>query len=471
MDKLHVSTHNEFVDKFISETSKQELLSVLDYIQDAIIIEDEKGTTIWLNQAAEDLYHMKREDSIGKDVTFLENAGVISTSVSKLAIEKKDTVSILHSNKEGKNLLTTGTPFYENGSIKRIIVTSRDITELIQLKNRIEDVQAALDELSQNKIFYGDVIANSPSMFNVLQLTKKLSQIDSTVLITGESGVGKGIIAKLLHETGKRKNFPFVKVNCGAIPENLLESELFGYESGAFTGSRKEGKKGLFEMAQNGTIFLDEISELPYHLQVKILQVIQDKEIQRVGGIDTIEVNARIIAATNKDLKSMVNEGKFREDLYYRLYVVPIHIPPLRERQEDIIPMVRHFLQKYNNKFNDNKRMDTNTIALLIKYHWPGNVRELENIIERLVITTKNNIILPENLPTYMFKNDGNSGEITLSPIMNLKKALEETEKQMIKNASEKYKTTRQIAKILGISQPSVVRKMQKYGIDHVSDS
>lgn len=462
---------NELIDKFISDTSKQEFLSILDYIQDAIIIDDESGNTLWLNHAAESFYDVRREDIIGKNIETLEELGVFSPSVAKLALEKKKSVSILHSNREGKKFLTTGTPIFDdNKKIRKVISTSRDITELIQLKNRIEDVQTALDELkSQKKVFFGDIIANSPTMYNVLQLAKRLAQIDSTVLITGESGVGKGVIAKLLHETGKRKNYPFVKVNCGAIPDNLLESELFGYEPGAFTGSRKEGKKGLFENAQNGTIFLDEIAELPLHLQVKILQVIQDKEIQRVGSVETIPVDVRIIAATNKDLQSMVDEGKFREDLYYRLYVVPINIPPLRERQEDIIPMVRHFLQKYNKKFNEKKRIDPNTIAILIKYHWPGNVRELENIVERLIITTKGTTILPDNLPSYIFETRSTGGEITLSPIMNLKKALDETERQIIKNASEKYKTTRQIAKALGVSQPTIVRKMQRYGITNTN--
>ena len=465
---------NPVMNEFISKTPNEELLSVLDYVQDAIIIDDENGNTLWLNKAAEELYSIDKKEIIGHNISELETSGIFSPSVAKMVLEKKKSVNILHSNKEGKKLLTTGSPIFDqNQQIKKIISTSRDITELIQLKNRIEDVQTALDELkSQKKVFYGDIIANSPTMYNVIQLAKRLAQIDSTVLITGESGVGKGVIAKLLHETGKRKNYPFVKVNCGAIPDNLIESELFGYESGAFTGSRKEGKKGLFEMAQNGTIFLDEISELPLHLQVKILQVIQDKDIQRVGSVESVSVNVRIIAASNKDLLSMVNEGQFREDLYYRLYVVPINIPPLRERQEDIIPMVRHFLQKYNKKFNDKKRIDPNTIAMLIKYHWPGNVRELENIIERLIITTKGSIILPDNLPTYIFENTrSTSGEITLFPIMNLKKALEETEKQILKNATDKYKTTRQIARALGVSQPTIVRKMQKHKISGSIDS
>ncbi len=466
-----ITVQGSHADNFIREINNEEILALLDSIQDGIIIDDKDGYTLWINKAAEEQYNIKKEDVLGKNIVELEDNGVFSPSVARLAIEKNKSVSILHSNKEGKKLLTTGTPIYnDENEITKILSTSRDITELLQVKNRLEDVQTALDELKfQKKTYYGDIIANSPVMYNVLQLAKRLSQIDSTVLITGESGVGKGVLAKLLHEIGKRKAHTLVKVNCGAIPESLIESELFGYEAGAFTGSRKDGKIGLFENAQNGTIFLDEISELPFHLQVKILQVIQDKEIQRVGSLKTIPINVRIIAASNRDLQALVGEGKFREDLFYRLNVVPINIPPLRERQEDIIPMTRHFLQKYNNKFNEKKRIDPNTIAMLIKYHWPGNVRELENIIERLVITTKGSIILPNNLPSYIFEESRHSGEITLSPIMNLTKALEETEKQLLKNASEKYRTTREIAKALGVSQPTIVRKLNKYNIKNES--
>jgi len=460
---------NEHLSSIISKSILEDNKSILDSTQDSIFIDDMYGNAEWINKACESLYQIKKEEIIGKNVDVLEKEGVFSPSVAKMVFKKKQQITILHSNKLGKQILTTGTPiFNSNGSIKKIVSTSRDITELIHLKNQLEDIQNELEELKQQKNI-GSLIVNSKKMKDLLQLAERLSQIDSTILLTGESGVGKGELAKYIHQSGDREAQPFVKVNCGAIPESLLESELFGYDYGAFTGSRKQGKLGMFELAQNGTIFLDEIGELPLNLQVKILQVIQDKEIQRVGGITPIKVDVRIITASNKDLRIMVNEKQFREDLFYRLNVVPIHIPPLRERQEDIFPLAHHFLRKYNEKFHDNKRIDPNTMAVLIKYNWPGNVRELENIIERLVITTKDDTILPQNLPNYILNKEEDTSDIKIPSMMHLKDAIEEVEKQIIKTAVDKYKTTREVAKFLGVSQPTIVRKINRYGINDTS--
>lgn len=467
-----------YLRNFIGEMDFEEFMTILDYTQDAIIIDDKNGNTQWINKAGEKLYHVKRDDIIGKNIDYLEKAGIFSPSVAKLAIGKKENISILHSNKEGKRILTTGSPIFDkNGELQKIITTSRDITELIHLKNQLEDMQNKLDELQEknkNPENIGNIVIKSPIMREVVTLAKRLAQIDSTLLITGESGVGKGIISRYIHDIGPRKDKPFIAVNCGAIPDSLLESELFGYEHGAFTGSRKQGKIGMFEMAQGGTILLDEIAEMPMHLQVKILQVIQEKQIQRIGGVSVIPIDVRIIAATNRDLRAMVKEGKFREDLFYRLNVVPIHIPPLRERREDIIPLIKHALQKYNQKFNEQKRIDPNAMDILVKYKWPGNVRELENIIERLVITTRNDIILPYHLPKYITSVEGEDDEDTIDikiPIkMNLKNAIEEVEKQILQNAAIKHKTTRQIAKALGVSQPTIVRKMNRYNIQSAQD-
>ena len=457
----------EHISSFIPLTNLEEYKAILDSTQDAIFIDDMYGNTQWVNKACEQLYQIKKEEVIGKNIDLLEKEGVFSPSVAKLVFKKKQQVTILHSNRLGKQILTTGTPILnEKGIVQKIVSTSRDISELIHLKNQLEDIQHELEELKEQQLdSIGGLVVKSHKMRDIIQLAKRLSQIDSTILITGESGVGKGEIAKYIHQLGERKDGPFVKVNCGAIPEALLESELFGYEYGAFTGSRKQGKLGMFELAQNGTIFLDEIGELPLNLQVKILQVIQDKEIQRVGGITPTKVDVRIIAATNKDLRVMVNEKKFREDLFYRLNVVPIHIPPLRERQEDIFPLAHHFLKKYNDKFHVMKRIDPNAMATLIKYGWPGNVRELENIIERLVITTKDETILPQNLPNYILNNEDNTSDIKIPAMMHLKAAIEEVEKQIIQSAVAKYKTTREVAKVLGVSQPTIVRKINRYGI------
>ncbi|MHB1394808.1 MAG: sigma-54 interaction domain-containing protein [Clostridia bacterium] len=454
----------------VPDISVTEWESILDSTQDAIFIDDMNGNTQWINRACELLYEVKREDIIGKSIDALEKSGIFSPSVAKLVFKNIEQSTIIHSNKSGKKILTTGTPVFDDeGKIYKVISTSRDITELVSLRNQLEDFQNKLGELREEQLEnIGNFIVKSVKMKEVAYLAKRLAQIDSTVLITGESGVGKGEIAKYIHMSGDRKDMPFVKVNCGAIPEALLESELFGYEYGAFTGSKKQGKIGLFQLAQHGTIFLDEIGELPLNLQVKILHAIQDKEIKMVGGLKNISVDVRIITATNRDLMNMVKEKKFREDLFYRLNVVPIHIQPLRERTEDIIPLTRYFLEKYNRKFNVEKRIDPNTMASLIKYSWPGNVRELENIIERLVIITCDDTILPQNLPNYILDKIDNSQDIAIPSVMSLQDATEEVERQIIANAVKKYKTTREMAKALKVSQPTIVRKMSKY---HLGDT
>ena len=460
-----------------SSLSKKDLYKVLDSVDDAIFIDDANGNTLWLNKACENLYRVKKKDLIGKHITILEEEGIFSPSVARMVLESKKQVDLIHQNKDGNRILSTGTPIFDdNGSMTTIISTSRDITELVSLQNELEFVQSTLEGMqNQEKFYTGDVIAQSQAMFNVLQLVKRLAEIDSTVLITGESGVGKGVIARLLHENGSRKENAFIKVNCGAIPENLIESELFGYESGSFTGSRSEGKAGLFESADNGTIFLDEISELPLNLQVKLLQVLQDREITRVGGVTPIPVDVRIISATNKELFSLVEENKFREDLYYRLNVVPIYVPPLRERNEDIIPLINYFLNSNNKQMNDRKEIAPETMAILAEYNWPGNVRELQNMIERLMITTRKPNIEPENLPEYIldYINVARTSNTTntLNEDMNLAQALDNTEKEILLKAKEKYKSSRKMAKALGVSQPTIVRKLHKYGITSYTDN
>jgi len=285
----------------------------------------------------------------------------------------------------------------------------------------------------------------------------------------GESGVGKGVLAKYLHENSKRKDQPFVHINCGAIPANLLESELFGYEAGAFTGAEKRGKIGLIESADKGTLFLDEIAEIPLSLQVKILEVIQEKKFMKVGGKRPIEVDVRIIAATHRDLKQMVKEGKFREDLFYRIHVIPIYLPALRYRQEDCKKLIEHFLQYYNSKFGRNVQLEEEALQILLAYHWPGNVREIENLMERLVVTVEQNRIRVQDLPDYLQENPG-SGEVLAKKIMPLKEAVEQVEKQILTLAWKQYKTSRKIGRALGINQATVLRKMNKCQIGNPED-
>ncbi len=445
----------------------EDLFPILDSIDEAIFIDDSNGYALWINKAAEDIYRIKRKDVIGKHCTYLEQIGIFAPSVTRQVIDEKKEITLLHKNKDGKQLLSKGCPILnEDGVLTKIVTMSHDITELVELQSKLESIENKFLDIRMEEVDkYEGVIANSPTMINVIQMAERLASLDTSVLITGESGSGKGVIAKLLHQLGNRKEQPFIQINCGAIPANLLESELFGYERGAFTGSRKEGKKGLFEAAKEGTVFLDEIAELPLNLQVKILQAIQEKAVQRVGGLETIPVDVRIISATNKNLTKMVREGLFREDLFYRLNVVPINVPALRDRPEDIVPMIRSFLQKNNEKFKEDKTIDTSVMSVLLKYHWPGNVRELENIIERLVITTKGKIIGPDNLPSYIYEHSRRPGEINISQNSNLQDALDEVEKQILSDAREKHSTTREMAKALGVSQPTIVRKLTKHGV------
>jgi transcriptional regulator with PAS, ATPase and Fis domain len=308
------------------------------------------------------------------------------------------------------------------------------------------------------------IIAYSVEMGKVLQVATKVAQVTSTVMILGESGVGKEVVARFVHNASLRRSGPFVTINCGAIPPNLLESELFGYEAGAFTGAKREGKPGMIEVASSGTLFLDEISDLPLDLQVKLLQVIQERRLTRVGGIQPIEVDIRIIAATNRDLAKMVERGEFRADLFYRLNVVPIVIPPLRSRRDDIIPLIYHFVAKHNNTHRYNKTISRETREVLTQYSWPGNVRELENLIERLVVTVEGDEIGVEDLPQYVKERDVNcNSKVIVEGVIPLREAVEEVERQLIKHAQEEHETTYEIAEALGVNQSTVVRKLKKY--------
>ena len=290
-----------------------------------------------------------------------------------------------------------------------------------------------------------------------------VAKSEASVLITGESGVGKEVAAKEIYRQGLRKEAPFITVNCAAIPENLLESELFGYEKGAFTGAFKE-KMGLFEVANGGTILLDEIGEFPMHLQPKLLRVLQEREIRRVGSTKSIPIDVRVIAATNRDLMAQVKNGNFRADLYYRLNVVPIQIPALRDRREDIALLASNFLVMFNKKYKTSKFFLSQAVMLLEQHDWPGNVRELENVVERLVIVSSKQAITPQQV-LMVFSGRMNVDTGTDAPVMSLKEVTAQLEKRMIAEALTNYKSTYKAAKVLGLSQSTLVRKAKALGI------
>lgn len=448
----------------IMETIKiKDLLPILDGISDAVFIDGGDGHFIWCNSACEELYQISYADAKGTHVEDLEKMGIFAPSVTRRVLDENREITIIHENKNGKKLLTTGTPLY-NGhkEISLIITVSRDITRLTEDNDSSEPDAGKLLQLNDIDGIEapgGDIISSSQTMQNVMLLTKRLASVNTTVLITGESGVGKGLIAKQLHEEGNRCDKPFVTVNCGAIPDNLIESELFGYAPGAFTGSRADGKKGLFEVAQNGTIFLDEISELPLNMQVKLLRVIQEREITPVGGVKPIPIDVRIVSATNRDLEELVRQDKFREDLYYRLNVVPITIPPLRDRPGDIVPFAYTFLQELNKKYNFQKHFSPSALRAMEAYDWPGNVRELKNVVERMVILSQDDLIRASELPFQPQRSaprPGGSGPV------DLKLEVARLEDQYIRQAYEKYKNVRDAAASLGMDSSTFVRKRRR---------
>lgn len=443
------------------------LESIIESSYDAICVNDSKGMGMIANEAYTRITGIKREDLIGKNLQELIDDGIISESVTFKVIKEKKITTIIQ-NIRGKELLSTGTPIYdEKGELTHVVTNMRDITDLNKLKAELYQTKELskiyldkVEEINQQKEFaHLGGVTRSKEVGKVLRLIDKVSNVNSTVFIYGESGVGKELFANMIHHKSNRAKNPYVKVNCAAIPEHLLESELFGYDKGAFTGANKEGKPGYFEQAHTGTIFLDEIGEMPLDLQSKILRVLQEHEIMRVGGTKSIKVDVRIISATNIHLEELVKEKKFREDLFYRLYVVPINIPALRERKVDIPPLAYFFLNNMNEKYDLTMRFQPEVIRQFESYDWPGNIREMENLIERLVVTSDSSEITLDSLPDIFFTNNLSSKKSTL------KELVEEVERNKIIETMKEFKTTRQAAKVLGISQSTLVKKMQKLNL------
>ncbi|MFK2826435.1 sigma 54-interacting transcriptional regulator [Bacillus sp. B190/17] len=459
-----------------NKTLKSKLLNlpidnILNACQDEIFITDAEGKTLFINSAGESLYGTNAQQLIGKDVFKLVEKGFFSPSLYPIIKQRQEKVSMIQRTKTGKTAHVIANPvFNEEGEMTNIIFTGRDITELKHLREKIQrsevllkTYQSELEELHSFHKQPADVIALSPKMRKIFKVVNKISRLDTTVLITGESGVGKGVIAKFIHDHSPRKEQPMIHINCGAIPDTLIESELFGYKKGAFTGANKEGKKGLIEQANGGTLFLDEIGEMPLHLQVKLLKALQERKIEPIGDSKSIDVDIRIITATNKDLKALVDAGKFRDDLYYRLNVVPIHIPPLRERPEDVSHMIDYFLNKMNKKYNLNTYLSLEVENTLTHHHWPGNVRELENLIERLVVTAEENEITMSDLPENIYYKETSDYIVQVNDICSLKQAQDQMEEQLIRKAYSLHTSSYKIADLLGINQSTAIRKIKKY--------
>ncbi len=460
--------NDENVDyKSVYKDLVEEFNAILDSSDDGIHITDGQGITLRFNKSCERIDGVRADYVIGKNMEELVREGIYSESVALAVIRDKKQISMLQK-VNGKEVVGTGTPVFKNGELYRIVINSRDITELNTLKRKLKESKLINKEYqnelqllsSKEKAASCNIIYNSDKMERIIDLTLRVAKVDSTVLIEGESGVGKGILSYFLHRNSLRCNKPFIKINCGAIPENLLESELFGYEKGSFTGANKEGKIGLVQLADEGTLFLDEIGELPLNLQVKLLNVIQNKEISRVGGNSVIPVDIRIIAATNRDLLDMVKKYKFREDLYYRLNVIPITLPSLRERKEDLPPLINHFLNTFNEKYNYNKTISPDAMKLLLSYNWPGNIREVENLIERLLVTSNNDMIDKYDISGLPMFNMADNIDFDYKN-KNYKAMADEFDRKLLVEVMKNCKSTAEMSEILDLD-PSTIRKKFK---------
>ena len=437
----------------------------MDSIHDGVIVVSMDSTILYANPAYTRCFGVQVGKVLGRKLSEIEpNSRVLAVlrTGKPVVDDHSHVVSV------GIDIVANITPVFELGKMTGAVAVFRDATEVMALKDLVTRYHSELLELRTRLLDVEDVVWDSQAMRRVSELAQRVAMVDSTVLISGESGTGKEVVAKLIHRLSQRHEGPMVAINCGAIPENLLESELFGYEKGAFTGAVREGKAGLLEVADKGTILLDEIGELPLSLQVKLLRVIQELRFMRIGGVKQVKVDVRFVAATNRDLKIMVKQGTFREDLFYRLNVVPIHIPPLRERKRDIARLVRVFLKKYNEKYHREKRILPEVVRYFeTSYDWPGNVRELENIVERMVVSCCNDTIRldDEVLKDYFDLQGDEDNRVIVSGLMNLKKARELVEREIIQKASQVYSSTRSVAEALGMDHSTIARKAKKFGI------
>ncbi|MGI6406154.1 MAG: sigma-54 interaction domain-containing protein [Syntrophaceticus sp.] len=455
---------------------KQTYEKILENCYDEVFVLDSKDRVIYVNGAGERHYGMKASEVIGKTIYELNNQGYWYPTINPYVRQEKRRVTLEQKTFLGKLLLTTTTPVLnENGDIELIIYNSRDVTQLEAMKQELERMRAKHSGSNKNdKGYHCDIITHNKKMKELINYAEQVAVVDSNILIMGESGTGKGLLAKHIHNNSLRKDGPFITISCAAIPEELLESELFGYSHGAFTGANKTGKKGLIEVANKGTLFLDEIGELSPRLQAKLLHFIQDLKYIPVGGTKVKTADVRVLSATNRNLLEMTKTGEFREDLYYRLNVIEINIPPLRERPEDIKALVPYFVGKFSNKYHISREISGECMDIFYHYNWPGNVRELENYIERLVVSVREYEIKPHHLKRLHNKSitDPTSMSASMDDLFNSNKLpskfsfdsiIQRVEEELVNKAVEKHGSSRKVAKAMGISHSKAARLIRKY--------
>ncbi|MGB3221587.1 MAG: sigma 54-interacting transcriptional regulator [Desulforhopalus sp.] len=456
----------------------RQLETIIAASSDGIWVCDGKGVIVTINAASESLNGIQAKDVVGRNITQLLDSSIFDQSVTTkvLASGRQETI-VQRIEKTKRLLLCTGTPARdEEGNIALIVVNERDMTELENLHRKFEQHQKLtekfkeeLSEITLRELEQNTIIADSNVMKHILQKSLKLANIGaSNILILGASGTGKGLLAKSIHKNSNRRDHPFIELNCAALPENLLEAELFGYEKGAFTGAAKNGKVGLVELAQGGTLFLDEIGDMPLNLQTKLLKYLDDKQFRRLGGTKAIHVECATISATNRNLQELAKNNLFREDLFYRLSSFTLEIPPLCERREDIPGLIRFYLEKYNRQYNKSKHISSAMIGTLQNYAFPGNTRELKSIIENAVVLSDETPIDAFLLASIPLNNNSLlplSSLDSFSTPVDFVNTMNHLEKQLLQASKTHCRTTREMADFLNISQPSVVRKLKKYGL------
>jgi PAS domain S-box-containing protein/TyrR family helix-turn-helix protein len=451
---------------------KNSLDTIIDSSYDGLWICDHEGKVIRINKASERINNVKANEVIGKNMAELIAEKLFDKSVTLEVLKRKTSVTMIQQVQGKKRILVTGSPiFNDKGEITFVVTNDRDMSELDNLRSQLQEIQALakgysskLSELEMKGVDLSTIVFQSEEMGKVVEIALKVAKVDSTVLLLGESGVGKGMIAKLIHKHSVRGQGPFIRVDCAGIPDSLIESELFGYEKGAFTGAKPEGKPGFFELAARGTLFLDEIGEIPLSSQSKLLRFLEDHEIIRVGGTTNKEIDVRIIAATNRNIEEMVISKNFRGDLYYRLNVVPIHIPPLKGRRDDIIPLTFYFLKEFNQTYRRKRSLSPEVIEALYKYDFPGNIRELANLIEMLVVIGEEDQIEIRDLPKIITGSQARTtGYPSFSEDISLREAMEQFERVIIERTMKKYGSQREVAKVLEVDQATISRKLKKY--------
>jgi PAS domain S-box-containing protein len=449
--------------------------SVLDVLSDGIYISDREGYTLKVNTMYEKLIGLKKEDLIGRRVQDLVQEGVFDVVLNPQIVKTGQPATSVQTTKKGQKLILNGHPIFDaEGQVALVVTFVRDVTVMSQLREQIVSQKKLLEQLRTNVQYINEESIQkfpvngfkSREMAHLNKLIEKIAATDATVLILGETGVGKEFFARSIHRASPRGENTFFKLDCTTISENLIESELFGYASGAFSGASIKGKPGLCEMADQGTLFLDEIGELPIGMQVKLLRLLQDQEITPVGSTRVKKVNVRIITATNRDLEKEIEQGRFRSDLYYRLRVAVLSIPPLRERREDIMPLANYFLEKYATKYRKERRFGPEIESIFTGHSWPGNIREMENLIESLVVTCDRPVVDTADLGSCMLSEGldrkRNLFETLDTRDKSLKEIVRDLEREILEGALELHGSMAKAAEVLKIDRSTIFRKLKR---------